>query len=301
MKKNLIKLLVATLLFSSIAGFAPSAFAEETEVPSNLEKVLENAEQIDVNFNEKVEEVSSTDDTTVYEVTANELGVNNDSFEMVVEESSKQEITVNSELETGDLSFESELYINIDTGEMYVTEEQISETGEVTKTTYDMFFTEIEGEDFIAYLIDRNSGELFEINTIDAQASAIPVLGLIIKQGAKWAIKKYGKKALISAFGKYALSNAIKNVAKFTVKNKHLKGDKRNYAKFNTSSQSTARGWVKEALQKAKVSSFDINDSDKLSFRFDVNLGKKVGTKGETKIRIVIGYDGKIWTAFPVK
>ncbi|WP_339194900.1 SAR2788 family putative toxin [Aeribacillus sp. FSL W8-0870] len=191
MKKNLIKLLVVTLLFSSIAGFAPSAFAEETEVPSNLEEILENAKQIDVNFNEKIEEVSSTDDTTVYEVTADELGVNNDSFKMVVEEFSEKEMTVNSELETGDLSFESELYINIDTGEMYATEEQISETGEKTKTTYDMFFTEIEGEDFIAYLIDRNSGELYEINTIDAQASVIPVLSLILKNGAKWAIKKY--------------------------------------------------------------------------------------------------------------
>lgn len=52
-------------------------------------------------------------------------------------------------------------------------------------------------------------------------------LSLILKNGAKWAIKKYGKKALISAFGKYALSNAIKNVAKLTVKSKHLKSDKR--------------------------------------------------------------------------
>ena len=39
----------------------------------------------------------------------------------------------------------------------------------------------------------------------------------------------------------------------------------------------------------------------KLSFRADINLGKTIGTKGEKKIRIVIGYDGKVWTAFPVK
>lgn len=65
--------------------------------------------------------------------------------------------------------------------------------------------------------------------------------------------------------------------------------------------QTTAKGWIKEALQKAKVSNFQINDNDKLSFRFDVNLNKKIGTKGETKIRVVIGYDGNIWTAFPVK
>ncbi|MBP3953140.1 SAR2788 family putative toxin [Bacillus suaedae] len=299
MKKNLIKLLVATLLFTSIAGVSPTAFAEEPKT----EDPFESAQPIDVNFEESVEEVSSDDDTIVYEVTAEELGINNDSFKMVVEESTEEaeEMTVYSEFETGYLSFASELSINIDTGDFHVTEEQTSETGQVTETTYDIFFNEIEGENFIAYLIDRNTGELYEVNTIDAQASAIPVLALVLKQGAKWAIKKYGKKALISAFGKYALSNAIKKVAKLTVKDKHLKSDKRGYQKFNTDSQTTAKGWIKEALQKASVSNFEINDNEKLSFKFEVNLGKKVGTKGETKIRIVIGYDGKIWTAFPVK
>ncbi len=58
---------------------------------------------------------------------------------------------------------------------------------------------------------------------------------------------------------------------------------------------------LKKHYKKPKFLIFKINDSEKLSFRFEVNLGKKIGTKGETKIRIVIGYDGKIWTAFPVK
>ncbi len=87
----------------------------------------------------------------------------------------------------------------------------------------------------------------------------------------------------------------------FIVKNKHLSSSTSNWAKFNTNSQTTAKGWIKEALQKASVSDFEINYNDKLSFKFDVNLNKKIGTKGETKIRIVIGYDGNIWTAFPVK
>ncbi|MBM7713155.1 hypothetical protein JOC94_000121 [Bacillus thermophilus] len=147
----------------------------------------------------------------------------------------------------------------------------------------------------------RSSGEIYNVNTIDAQASAIPVLALVLRQGATWAIKKYGKRALISAFGKYALSNAIKNVAKLTVKSKHLKSSKQRFSKFNANSQTTDKKCIKEALQKASVSKFEMNKNEKLSFRVDVNLGKKVGTKGETKIRIVIGYDGKIWSAFPVK
>lgn len=302
MKRRFIEFLVTVFMFSSIVGYAPKVFAEENADPTNTEEnFIENAEQIDVGLEHKIEKKVNDGNTTIYEVNVEkELGIKNDNFEMIVEETSKEEMTINSELESGDLTFGSELYINIETGQFYATEETISETGEVTKTIYDIFINEIEGEEFKAHLIDRNSGELYEINTIDAQASVIPVLGLIIKQGVKWAVKKYGKKALVSAFGKYALSNAIKKVAKFTVSKKHLSNAGGSWRKFNTTSQSTVRAWVKEALQKNPSIKFNEN-YDKLSFTITGNVGKKIGTKGETKIKVVFDYTGKIWTAYPVK
>jgi hypothetical protein len=84
MKKKLIKLLVATFLFINIAGVAPVAFAEEITNFPNTEEIFESTEQIDVSIDETVEVVSSDDDTTVYKVSAEELEINNDTFEMVV-------------------------------------------------------------------------------------------------------------------------------------------------------------------------------------------------------------------------
>jgi hypothetical protein len=37
------------------------------------------------------------------------------------------------------------------------------------------------------------------------------------------------------------------------------------------------------------------------AFHVVVNLGRTIGTKGETAIRVIVDYTGKIWTAFPVK
>lgn len=67
-----------------------------------------------------------------------------------------------------------------------------------------------------------------------------------------------------------------------------------------TTSKSKVNKWIKEALQSKNLS-FTINDNKKLSFVITANLKKKIGTKGETKIKIVIGWDGKIWTAYPIK
>ncbi|WP_176700584.1 hypothetical protein [Gilliamella sp. App4-10] len=36
------------------------------------------------------------------------------------------------------------------------------------------------------------------------------------------------------------------------------------------------------------------------SFRVVVDMGRQIDTKEQTKIKVIIGNDGKIWNAFPV-
>lgn len=306
MKTLFIKVLVLTFMFSSLVGYSGEVFASEVnveeEVSNDIVETFESdIEQINTDIEHQVNVKDNQNDKVIYEVNVEEeLGIQNDNFEMIVEENSDHEMVVNSVLEAGNTTFGSELFVNIETGEFYVTEQEFLENGEVKERTYDIFISEIEGEDFKAHLIDRDSGELYEVNTIDANASAIPVLGLIIAQGVKWAVKKYGKKALISAFGKAALSNAIKKVANFSVSKKHLSNAGGRYTKFNTTSQSTVRSWVKQALQSKPTINFNENYS-KLSFTITANVGKKIGTKGETKIKVVFDYTGKVWTAYPAK
>jgi exosome complex RNA-binding protein Rrp4 len=41
------------------------------------------------------------------------------------------------------------------------------------------------------------------------------------------------------------------------------------------------------------------NDVDD-SFRVVTDLGREVGSKGQTSVRVIVGNNGKIWNAFPV-
>jgi len=306
MKKWFIKFLLvvftsSVLLMPSQGANAESNVKAADESDYSIQSLQEGDEEIVFNYENSIEEEYEEDSRTIYNVNIeDEFNIKNENFKMTVSESDN-EMTVYSKLDNGSTKLSSEFYVNIETGETYVTETVANAEGGNTTKVYDIVFTDIEGEEFKATLIDRDSDNVYNINTIDAKASAIPVLAVVLQMGARWAIKKYGQRALISAFGKYALSNAIKNVPSLVVKSKHLQSHTGTWAKFNTNSQTTAKAWIKEALQKVSVSNFQINNNEKLSFRFDVAMGKKVGTKGETKIRIVIGYDGKIWSAFPVK
>ncbi|MED0650620.1 MULTISPECIES: hypothetical protein [Aeribacillus] len=76
------------------------------------------------------------------------------------------------------------------------------------------------------------------------------------------------------------------------------------YAKFNTTSKSQVNNWVKEGLN-SKNASYSLNPEVEtknadLSFVVIANLGKVIGTKGQKKIKIVVGWNGKIWTAYPI-
>jgi len=73
---------------------------------------------------------------------------------------------------------------------------------------------------------------------------------------------------------------------------------KRN-AKFNTANIGEVRALVKEALMSPNAKFMVNKEAD--SFRVVVDMGRVIGTEGQTVIRISVGSDGKIWNAFPVK
>lgn len=188
MKKWLIQLIILALVFNGVIMPSTEAFASN----NNENSIEENAETIDLNVDYDVNEVSKESDKTVYRVDVKEeLDISNDNFEMQVEEYSDTELNINSQLVTKEDELYADMHINVETGNMFV---EVNENGKETK--YDLIFEEIEGENFKALLIDQDTEEVFIMNTIDAHASAIPVLAIVVQQGARWAIKKYGKKHL---------------------------------------------------------------------------------------------------------
>lgn len=55
---------------------------------------------------------------------------------------------------------------------------------------------------------------------------------------------------------------------------------------------------VKDAL--SSPSALFLPNNQPGSFRVVVDLGKPIGTKGQTSVRIIVGEDGKISSAYPV-
>lgn len=95
-----------------------------------------------------------------------------------------------------------------------------------------------------------------------------------------------------------AASKAISNIKKFSISNKHLAGAKGNYAKFTTSSKGEINNLITKAL-KSPNATFYPNGNN--SYYILTNMGKVIGSKGETVLKVVFDIAGKIWTAFPDK
>ena len=55
---------------------------------------------------------------------------------------------------------------------------------------------------------------------------------------------------------------------------------------------------VQNGLKGQKVT-FGPNTSAK-SWQVIVDMGTQIGTKGQSAVKVIIGYGGKIWTMFPV-
>lgn len=101
------------------------------------------------------------------------------------------------------------------------------------------------------------------------------------------------------ASAKKAADLAASNAMRFTVKSKHLpvEGAKGSWSRF--SDGVNPNELIKLALTSENII-FTPNNVEG-SFRAVVDLGKTIGTKGETSIRVIFDTAGNIWTAFPVK
>tara|TARA_B100000678_G_C18224542_1_gene508295 strand:+ start:1609 stop:2550 length:942 start_codon:yes stop_codon:yes gene_type:complete len=94
-----------------------------------------------------------------------------------------------------------------------------------------------------------------------------------------------------------AAFKAADNVDSFTVSAKHLFGAGGRYRKFaqgaNLNDLIAEALWSDRALFKPNTKAG--------SFIVETNLGRAIGSKGETVLNVVLGDNGKIWTAYPIK
>jgi len=91
-----------------------------------------------------------------------------------------------------------------------------------------------------------------------------------------------------------------KNIKKWIPKNKHLASSRfKRTAKFATDDIGLVRRWVSEGLRSPGAMFFP-NPDFPGSFIVVANARRVIGTKGQSKIRIIVKEDGVVRNAFPV-
>ncbi|MBY0434096.1 MAG: hypothetical protein K2U26_08315 [Cyclobacteriaceae bacterium] len=128
------------------------------------------------------------------------------------------------------------------------------------------------------------------------------IVGKVFASGITsiFRISRAAKGGSILADASKASFNAADDVGSIFIKNKHLSTATGNYAKFATTEVSTARGWVQQALRSPNAR-FLPNPQIPNTFQVVTDLGTTIGTKGQTSIRAIVGFDGKVINAFPIK
>ncbi len=94
-----------------------------------------------------------------------------------------------------------------------------------------------------------------------------------------------------------AASKAANKVKNWKIKNKHLSNAKGNFQKFNSTNKNQIRSWVSDALKSPNAKFYPDGDD----YYILTDMGKKIGSKGETIIKVCFKKNGFIKTAFPVK
>jgi RHS repeat-associated protein len=92
---------------------------------------------------------------------------------------------------------------------------------------------------------------------------------------------------------------AADNPASIFIKSKHLASSGIRGGKFATDDVAEAQGLVAEAL-RSEGAMFLPNQLDG-TFRVVADLGRALGTRGETRIRAIVTDDGRVINAFPVR
>jgi RHS repeat-associated protein len=94
-----------------------------------------------------------------------------------------------------------------------------------------------------------------------------------------------------------AALRAADNSGAIFIKNKHLSSSVGRWAKFDSADVSEVQGWVSEALRSEGAVFRPNSLAD--TFKVEVNMGRVVGTRGETGIRAIVTNDGRVINAFP--
>ena len=140
----------------------------------------------------------------------------------------------------------------------------------------------------------------FEIGTYFSGIGAIKKLKKVSKVALQ--IQKIAKETSILANAAKTAFKAADNIASWKASKLkiHMPGTpQKQKSTFLINDVDEVRSIVVEALKSPNA--VFMPNKDHRAFRVVTDLGRKIGTKGQTRIRVTVDHEGNIWNAFPVK
>lgn len=196
---NLKKILSVVIALGMIFTILPNYHTIKASEVTNGEEELIAEELVE----ELTEEFSEIEDN---ELTINSINADTDSLEVEIE------------LNTDD--YEMNMAIEVDdSAEMDISGKVVTEDGQTINQDYHVTVEKSLDDIFIATFVDKKSGEVYNVNTTELQASALPLIPILIVVARVAAPKviKYGSKIFKKAPAS-AVTNALKNFTTATYK-----------------------------------------------------------------------------------
>ncbi|MEK5040172.1 SAR2788 family putative toxin [Sporosarcina sp. FSL K6-3457] len=159
--------------------------------------------------------------------------INSDSANIVVKETISEELSdvvetttivtekniiIETTIDAPELNAESTLLFDMESNEFIMDFSTEDENGELINQTYKVFLTSLSEDEFKAFLVNMDTGEILEVDSAELQASIVPVVailvGFLVRSGLSWIIKEYGKTAIKSVVKDVAKKMAKKSLGK---------------------------------------------------------------------------------------
>ncbi|MFJ7647340.1 SAR2788 family putative toxin [Lysinibacillus sp. NPDC097279] len=178
MKKVICILLIFSLLFTILPSGLGVIAIEDTRNKINLNKA---EAEIEEGYNIQL---------------SDELPVD-------IKEDSESSLKLETSLIEEDIKVNAELEIDKNNHEVIVLGDVTVENEQTTDYKFNIILHAVQEDVFIATFIDSNTGEEYLLNSVKLEASAIPlipiIVGLVVRKTVQEAIKKYGKSAVKDA------------------------------------------------------------------------------------------------------
>lgn len=162
-----------------------------------------------------------------------ELGIEDtEQLDLNVEEDNDL-VTVYTDINTTDVHVSTVIYYDT-ISESILLHGTVEEDGEKISHEYEVIVHTSEGQDFSATFVDQSDGEIYDINTLEAQSSALPVviIAAVARYGISYAIKKYGRKATTNAIRSRNFDKVLSSVSRLNANSrKHILDPKHDWHK----------------------------------------------------------------------